>query len=60
MNPDDPLPELNATIAKSLEPPKEVATRCEATLDKMNKLFKLTFNEKKKDVKTGENMFKDE
>ncbi|XP_062609734.1 X-ray repair cross-complementing protein 5-like [Saccostrea cucullata] len=57
LEPHEPLPELSPLIANSLKPPQEVVTRCEAQCDKIKELFKLEVVKKKED-KTGENMFK--
>ena len=58
LNPDDPLPELSPLIANYLKPPQEVLTTCEESFEKMKKKFKLEVV-KKKEEKTGENLFKE-
>ncbi|XP_061178116.1 X-ray repair cross-complementing protein 5-like [Saccostrea echinata] len=57
LEPHEPLPELSPLVANSLKPPQEIVTRCEAQCDKIKELFKLEVVKKKED-KTGENMFK--
>ena len=59
MNPDDPLPELSPIIASYLEPPKEVVTKCEDAANKVKSAYKLVRVEKKKEDKSGQNVFKD-
>ena len=58
LNPDDPLPELSPLIANYLKPPQEVLTSCEESMEKLKKSFKLEVV-KKKEEKTGENLFKE-
>ena len=60
LNPDDPLPDLSPAIANGLKPPTAIEAKCEPVTDKMKKLFKLKLIERKKDEKTGDDMFKDE
>ena len=58
LNPDDPLPELSPLIANYLKPPEEVVASCSESVDKLKKKFKLEVV-KKKEEKTGENVFKE-
>ena len=58
LNPDDPLPELSEVIARSLEPPQEVVTQCQATLQQIKDKYTLNRVEKK-DQETGDKIFKD-
>ena len=60
LNPDDPLPELSPVIANGLKPPVAIETKCEPVIKEMKNLFKLKPIERKKDEKTGDDMFKDE
>lgn len=57
-NPDDPLPELSPVIANYLKPPEEVLAKCSQNLEKIKEKFKLEVV-KKKEEKTGENMFQE-
>lgn len=59
LNPDEPLPELSPIIAQSLQRPQEVETKCQASLERVKKLFKMEATAKKKDEQTGEAMFKE-
>ncbi|XP_070533798.1 X-ray repair cross-complementing protein 5-like [Ptychodera flava] len=59
LNPNDPLPEIDRVVESYLEPPKEVLTSCEPQVEKLKKLFKLERVVKKKEDKTGENLWKD-
>ena len=58
LNPDEQLPELSPLIANYLKPPQEVVTACGESMDKLKKKFKLEVV-KKKEEKTGENLFKE-
>ncbi|XP_064652857.1 X-ray repair cross-complementing protein 5-like isoform X2 [Lineus longissimus] len=59
LNPDEPLPELNPLIADYLKPATEVTTKCEGTVKKMKEKFKLEVVQVKKEVQTGQNVFKE-
>ena len=58
LNPDDALPELSPLIANYLKPPEEVVASCSQSMDKLKDKFKLEVV-KKKEEKTGENMFQE-
>ncbi|XP_053382453.1 X-ray repair cross-complementing protein 5-like [Mercenaria mercenaria] len=58
LNPDDPLPDLSPIIANSLKPPEEVLTNCSQSMETLKEKFKLEVV-KKKEEKTGENMFQE-
>lgn len=58
LNPDDPLPELSPVVANLLEPPADILVKSEEKIEKLEKMFKLEVV-KKKEEKTGENVFKE-
>lgn len=59
LHPKDPIPELSPLIARCLQLPAAVEAACQASVVKLSKAFKLEREGKRKDVKTGEAVFKE-
>ncbi|XP_074047520.1 X-ray repair cross-complementing protein 5 isoform X4 [Macrotis lagotis] len=59
LHPSDPLPPIQEHIWDMLDPPKEVAAKCQAPLSKIKTLFPLTETIKKKNQITAQDVFQD-
>ncbi|XP_037705436.1 X-ray repair cross-complementing protein 5 isoform X3 [Choloepus didactylus] len=59
LHPQEPLPPIQQHILDMLDPPSEVAAKCQIPLSKIKTLFPLTEAIKKKDQITAQDIFQD-
>lgn len=57
VNPGTPLPSMEQWLKDALERPSAISERCQAPLEEMKRKFPLKAVEKKKELKTGAQIF---